>query len=617
MKHVKVDEWMPLDGIILETAAFEAVMADKNILVSAGPGAGKTELLAQKASLLLQTNTCVEPKKILAISFKKDAAANLLDRVSKRCGDEAKDRFVSLTYDAFFKSLLDRFRTALPEEYRPHADYDIQNEQALIAAFEDKLKCQSYLFMNSAQKKRQCEAYLKRIKSLPVDYDLLESWDRLIHGNKGFKASLTFRIINILAEYIIKTNIKIKKALCNTYSHVFLDEFQDTTDLQYQFITSCFKDSKVKITAVGDVKQRIMGWAGAKRDIFEVFIHDFDADYKKLIMNHRSAPRLIELQKQMYQSLQENGTSIQSSEKWKEGEGVVILYDAKDEKKEAELVGKDIIEKIRSGVKCSEICLLSKQKPESYVAEIIKYLNEQGVAARIESEYQDLLKESVVMFILSVIKCSYNRHDADSYETVINELIELNICNENVAEKYFESLESLNKLFDDISGRLYRGISVESLIQIIDQILNFVGIAVIKKYKPEYGQGNYLEEIINKFKTLFCKAVANNRTISEIINNFMGVNCISAMTIHKSKGLEYQAVYFIGLEDAAFWNFKNQPEEDRCAFFVAISRAKQYLAFTFCRERHNMQYPKQDRMIINEFYKLFNESGIVKVYGVQ
>ena len=55
------------------------------------------------------------------------------------------------------------------------------------------------------------------------------------------------------------------------------------------------------------------------------------------------------------------------------------------------------------------------------------------------------------------------------------------------------------------------------------------------------------------------------------------------MTIHKSKGLEYEVVYFLGLEDSAFWSFNDQPEEDKSAFFVALSRAKSYLIFT-CRK---------------------------------
>ena len=82
------------------------------------------------------------------------------------------------------------------------------------------------------------------------------------------------------------------------------------------------------------------------------------------------------------------------------------------------------------------------------------------------------------------------------------------------------------------------------------------------------------------------------------------------MTIHKSKGLEYSAVYFVGLEDSAFWSFKNQPEEDRCTFFVALSRAKKELLFTFCKYRNSR---RQFRSDINEFYELLQTPGVATI----
>lgn len=85
------------------------------------------------------------------------------------------------------------------------------------------------------------------------------------------------------------------------------------------------------------------------------------------------------------------------------------------------------------------------------------------------------------------------------------------------------------------------------------------------------------------------------------------------MTIHKSKGLEYSAVYFVGLEDSAFWNFKRQPEEDRCAFFVALSRAKESVTFTFCKQRNSMRYPMQRHVDINEFFDLLQKPGVANV----
>ena len=129
MKIVAPENWIPCDGVVLEDNANAAVKAKGNVLVVAGPGAGKTELLAQKASYLFQTNTCRDPQKILAISFKNDAADNLKKRVIKRCGKEVESRFISMTYDAFSKSLVDHFRFALPEDIRPESSYLVMQIQ--------------------------------------------------------------------------------------------------------------------------------------------------------------------------------------------------------------------------------------------------------------------------------------------------------------------------------------------------------------------------------------------------------------------------------------------------------------------------------------------------------
>lgn len=116
---ISTEDWHPSAGLKLEVEATNTVINDKNTLVVAGPGAGKTELLAQRACFLLETNTCRYPKKILAISFKKDAADNLKDRVELRCGKELASRFESKTYDAFAKEIVDRFKNSLDESYRP------------------------------------------------------------------------------------------------------------------------------------------------------------------------------------------------------------------------------------------------------------------------------------------------------------------------------------------------------------------------------------------------------------------------------------------------------------------------------------------------------------------
>ena len=141
---------------------------------------------------------------------------------------------MSLTYDAFSKSILDHFRLALPESVRPNASYLIEDKNIIEVAF----KRAGFINRNSMSPSKLKTYYDKVLSSVTLPYsknDLGEKvWKLLVEGFEEYNATLSFKMISILAEYIIRTNPKIKKGIQLTYSHVFLDEFQDTTDLQYR-----------------------------------------------------------------------------------------------------------------------------------------------------------------------------------------------------------------------------------------------------------------------------------------------------------------------------------------------------------------------------------------------
>lgn len=583
MKIIDKGNWQPSDNIILEESAFQSVTSQNNILVIAGPGAGKTELLAQKATYLLQTNLCKNPRKILAISFKTDAAQNLKERVEKRCGQDAKSRFSSMTYDAFFKRILDHFLYALPEELRPKTDYLIDDLDIIDKAF-IKQGC----LLDGTINSKFYKYYDKTLKetSLPLISSKFGSriWPLLLKGFDNNKATLTFKMINKLADYIILTNEQIKLAIQTTYSHVFLDEFQDTTDLQYKFFKDCFLGSNSIITAVGDNKQRIMLWAGAMKNVFEIYNDEFKSEQKILLMNHRSAPKLVELQRNMYESLQEDNSDIKCSEKWNPSDGEINLYISDNEELEANAIANNIEEKIYNGTKANDICILCKQRVQDYSFAIIKALKEKNIRARIEIEYQNLIKETVIDIF------SIDSGNNSTYEELQQQIFDLKNTINNMMN------QNLN------------------IFEITNTIKLFLDTNRIKAYFPVYSQGNYFNTILDKFIELFnIEFEEANHDWQKAIDNFLGLNSIPIMTIHKSKGLEYSAVYFVGLEDSAFWNFKNQPEEDRCAFFVALSRAKKSVTFTFSNNRSGLKYTEQKRELVNEFYELLQEPGIATI----
>lgn len=618
MKKVSVNEWIPSDNIVLEENADFAVKCKENILVVAGPGAGKTELLAQKAGYLFQTNICCNPQKILAISFKTDAAENLKQRVCKRYGNEVKFRFSSMTYDAFSKRLLDRFRLALPIEWQPSKDYEINNSETIEAAFK-KVGYNNPRNLKKSDLKKFYDYTLSKVE-FPIEQENLgeKVWKLLLKGFDGKKATLDFKMICILAEYIIRSNPKIRRALQCTYTHVFLDEFQDTTNLQYRLVKTCFKNSKSIITAVGDNKQRIMLWAGALKNIFVEFKHDFLSQQTQLIMNHRSAPRLVMLQKQMYDSLNEKAIQVKPADKWNSHDGKIKLLITDSELDEAKIICNDIKNRIDDGVQVSDICILCKQLPQNYSEAIIAGLSRMGIRARIETEYQDLIKEPVIDLIIRFIILAIDRKRPNDWENVKSAFEDFSGAgNAQQDIIYYECQDKLTKKLNEMNDLITSNYGVVDVKLLLQEIINFFGVSEIKAHYPAYQQGNYFECLIKKFEKFLVdelKLSSNDWILA--LESFCGKYSIPIMTIHKSKGLEYSAVYFVGLEDGAFWSFKSQPDEDRCAFFVAISRAKKYLTFTYCSYRTKLKFPRQSHDSINEFFELLQVSGVAEIQEI-
>ena len=602
---VKSDDWLPKGDIILENAALEAVKNVNNCLVIAGPGAGKTELLAQKLDYLFSTNECIFPKKILALSFKTDAAANMKNRVKKRYGDEYASRFTSLTYSAFEKMILDQYINALPEEIRPDRDYLVDDWDVIKATL-----IKNGINVNG----RRMSDIRKSVENNVLNDEAnLKFKKDLLKGTRNNKAVLLYKQITKLATYIIYTNKYIRKALQMTYEFVFLDEFQDTTYDQYNLLKTCFLGSTCKLTAVGDNKQAIMRWAGANPDIFQDYKLDFKANEYQLLMNHRSVPKLIEFQKEVHQILNSNHSSIQTNNYPEFQEGEITLFEFENESLEAKLIANDIESKIQGGIRPSEICILAKQKVGIYSFELISILNSKGIKARIENEYQDILKDPTCNLLLDLISCSQGKRDPLIWENISNFYGNINGIDELTDELILaKSYKEIDNIVSDITYLISNFIpNEESMLKLIDCIIEKIDEKRIISNFSTYNGKSDLDIIVKNFsKLLYIEYSQTQGEWLDTVSSFKGENSIPIMTIHKSKGLEYEVVYFLGLEDSAFWSFNDQPEEDKSAFFVALSRAKSHLIFTYCKLRNNS--PQNNRNI-NEIYSLLTQSNLVDV----
>lgn len=623
MSHFSSDNWLPLDSIQLEPTALDVVKSDWNCHVIAGPGAGKTELLAQRASYLLQTGKCISPRRILALSYKKDAEQNIKERVAKRVGANLASRFVSLTYDAFSKGILDRFLSALPEPYRPNIDYQISNiYQAYESVFNAKL--------SGYQKVILFDEFVRNIAPLPVKnqakdksypiIDTAEIWAELVKPRKNEQQSiLTFPMITVLAEYIVRSNPKIRKALSYTYSHIFLDEFQDTTFAHYNLIKTCFQNTYTVVTAVGDDKQRIMTWAGAYENVFIDFSADFRSVEKELLMNFRSAPRLIEIQKAFMNSLFNKKLDIQPNPKWNSQDGECEIWLFQNENQEADEIAKKIKNIIRvEKIPPREICILVRQKPEDYATTLIEHLGKVNINARNENDYQDLLSDTMSMMLLNFLSLAVSSRSPDAYKhcQVITRLIHGGGANAEQDKKDREVEKILAAIRVFIKEKIDHNQvnDPEVLENLLSDVLQQLGTDSFCSLFPQYKRKDYRDELLNKLTDSLWREYQPCLNWGIAINRFLGTNSIPIMTIHKSKGLEYNTVIFLGLEDQAFWNFKKQPQDEIRNFFVALSRAKQRILFTFASERNSQH---KTRIEIKRLYDVLRVTEIVTLVDFQ
>lgn len=601
------NSWGPSEGLILEPAALSAVKNLENSLVVAGPGAGKTELLAQKASYLLETNSCVNPRKILAISFKKDAAANLKNRIKLRISKNLESRFISQTFDSFAKSILDRFLYTLPEQFRPNPSYEIAgNDNEIIRAFS---KCGKHLYKKEEKKLYINNLTTRRLGSISGIYK--EVWDKLLKGDGDIKPTLNFQMISVLAIYILETNPLILKSLRKAYSQVFLDEFQDTTRLQYALVKVCFYGSETAITAVGDNRQRIMLWAGAKPDIFEIYKTDFNAEAYTLVMNHRSAPKLLEIQKIANNYLQDVPFSPVANSKWAEDEGVAEIWYFKDSITEAEHIAERIAHLIsQHQISPRDICIIVKQTVQKFTDEINIALGQRDIQFRNEANFQDLLKEDIVILILNTLKSALDTKDSNAWAFIWNAKIffEGKSCTVNI-HSIDELKRQLKIKLKIVKERLHAITYLEELDILLTDIVSYYDINKIRKHYPQYSQGDYINKLREELTKYLFQYYVTKREWIPAIDSFHGYDSIPIMTAHKSKGLEFEVVFFVGFDDNSFWAFSSQEEEDTCTFFVGLSRSKKYLYFTFSENRFGEIRTRDN---IAPLYQILKESKIVE-----
>lgn len=520
---ISPERWGPADGLQLEPNALEAAREQvRSLALTAGPGAGKTEMLAQRADFLLRTGECPYPRRILAISFKVDAAKNLKERVRKRCGPDLASRLDSHTFHAFAKRLIDRFRPVLTGRDALDPDYTIGTQ---------------------------------RITRKQIEFGDLVPF----------------------ALQVLAKSAAARNAVRQTYSHVFLDEFQDCTNDQYQLIKAAFLGTGALLTAVGDTKQKIMGWAGAMEGVFKAFVTDFKAKPLNLYQNFRSDPRLRRMQNAMVKVM-DPAAAIPDEDL--EGDvGTIGVLRFADAGEEADEVAKMIQGWIENDAYLpSQVAILVSKQADLYTQQLVARLLAMGVPCRSEQALQDLASEPIARVVVDYLSVVFGEREPDAYGRLLNFLLQESPDEEDASRVLSHWHAHIQADRDSLSTL---GTTSAATRKLAVEFVKTVGRERLAALSADYEKGPRLKELFDQTLQRIDDLAAEGPVLAAL-KRFADDSSVRIMTIHKSKGLEFDVVFVWGVEDQTFWG---KLDEERAAYFVAISRAKHQLYLTVADER--------------------------------
>lgn len=590
MTRISEADWQPSDGISLDEQTLEIVRAFGSSAIIAGPGAGKTELLAQRASYLLQTDRCPAPRRILAISFKRDAAKNLTERVRARVGPELATRLDSYTFDAFSKGLVDRFSSAIPQWCRPDRNYKI----VFPRAQDWRLVTDALRNGTNGQQLERVHTRLNGSAIFPItppsplsalDAAVLEWWNRCIAAKPS---QLTFGMISTLAMTILRHNPMILFALRQTYSHVFLDEFQDTTGAQYALLLEAFGGSEVIATAVGDTKQKIMTWAGALPESFAPFIEDFAAEPRSLATNFRSNSRIVEIINALAAQIEPEALPIASARPDDEvpavSDGVVSYATNSDEAQDlASWVKSEVREQAR---RPEEFLFLVRQLPVLVEEQLGPAFQSEGLVLRNEArpiagiQIQELMTEPLSDLVLALIQMANDDREGGPFQRVWDLLSRPFGLDEDRPESQLRLESAMRAAVSSARELSASGTpAAADFEEFVQAVSAQIGDHVLIQLSPDYEETTRFSDVKTSIAAFLQECAASAQSWPQLIASYAGRDQVKMMTIHKSKGLEAHTVVFLHLQDSGFNQYSDM-EEEKFSVFVAASRARERLFIT-------------------------------------
>jgi superfamily I DNA/RNA helicase len=383
-----------------------------------------------------------------------------------------------------------------------------------------------------------------------------------------------------LALEILESSQAARGALSQTYSHLFLDEFQDCTRNQYTLIRTAFLGTTTNVTAVGDTKQRIMGWAGALEGIFQQYAADFEALPLNLYQNHRSKPRLRRMQNRMIAVMDPGGVSPAEDLTGDDGEVTVRGFDS--DNTEAEHVASLVSGWLAAGVPHREIAILVSKQVDLYAAPLMAALRKHGVAYRDEQSTQDLSVEPVAALILDFLRIVLDERQPEAYQRLMKVAGSFSGDDETGSRARSALSRYIRECRQKVRANGFDPTNPRAIQGIVFGFTRHLGREAVAALSPDYKQPSRLDNLIAETLMAVKEQIDVDEDAVAALRRLSDTEAVRISTIHKSKGLEFANVVILAIEKETYWS---DIEPERSAFFVGISRAKDHLVLTTAKER--------------------------------
>lgn len=612
------------------------LLEDRNSLILAGAGSGKTKVLTSRIAYLCRDKG-VSVENILAVTFTNKAAKEIQHRVEKMLGISTFGMWIG-TFHGIAHRLLRKHahELGLDKNFRIlDQDEQAQLIKKVIKSLDlDDKKYPPKLLQNFINKQKDKAVRSNKLtKQYDINYAHIYTAyeERLLLDN-----ALDFADLLLYLYELFSLNQQLREYYQSLFRYILIDEFQDTNQVQYMWLKLLVTDNNYMM-AVGDDDQSIYGWRGAVVDNIHKYVADLnDVEIIKLEQNYRSTKNILKVAN----SVIKNNDNRMSKELWsaaEDGEKVEV-YCAVNERDEA----KYIIDKIRQlhdgGVDYSDIAILyrsnylSRVLEESCIYASIPYRIYGGFRFFDRAEVKDAL---------AYLRLAVTSNDNLAFERIINtptrgignktldtirnfsqinnvsywqatiDIIQKEIVTKRTASLLLKFIEiinaissqikdlSLDKLLETVineSGLLasYQEKDTEKDRQKIDNLKELISAA--KDFEPQIELLDDNTDILQDFLS-FAVLEAGEMQADE------NTDSVQLMTIHASKGLEFRYVFLVAAEEGVFppssiinaeeaytsaesKKIQEKLAEERRLFYVAVTRAMKALTISYAQVRN-------------------------------